>query len=538
MTIKAKLITSCIVTAAVVVTLVISGYLGTEKLGRLQAEVAQLTSNSREISEASANETKLYQVIADAEINRELGQTAKDWLVVKQEALKDADDVNKLAQTEQEKAWAAASQSATVEVINLFESQMMPLLKSSEMMTPAIRELDGKIDAPVKRIGENMSKFNEALKKEAKDADARFKQVRANMLSVSLIIGLIGLALVVAISLTALGRVMKPLTNQLQLLRDLAEGEGDLTKRLDDASKDEFGGIGRWFNLFVAKLQGTVGEVAGTSLQVAAAARQLHATADQIASGTDRVALQAGTVATACEEMAATSSDIAQNCQRAAGSAKHASASAQSGGIVVKETIDGMLRLASQVKGAARTVEDLGARSDQIGAIVGTIEDIADQTNLLALNAAIEAARAGEQGRGFAVVADEVRALAERTTKATREIGEMIKTIQNETKGAVAAMEEGVKEVERGTTASVKSGQALDDILQQVNDVEMQIDQIATAVEEQTATTAEITNNIQQMTDEVHNAAREAAETAEASGQLSHLAEALQRVVRQFKLTA
>jgi methyl-accepting chemotaxis protein len=241
-------------------------------------------------------------------------------------------------------------------------------------------------------------------------------------------------------------------------------------------------------------------------------------------------------VATAGEEMSATSGDIAQNCLMAAEGAQQAAQSAQNGADVVEKTVRVMGQIAEKVQESARTVESLGARSDQIGAIIGTIEDIADQTNLLALNAAIEAARAGEQGRGFAVVADEVRALAERTTRATREIGEMIKAIQNETKGAVAAMEQGVHQVENGTIEAAKSGQALQDILQQINDVSMQVNQIATAAEEQTATTGEISSNMQQITEVVQQTSQGAQESASAAAQLSGNADELQRLVQQFKL--
>jgi methyl-accepting chemotaxis protein len=206
------------------------------------------------------------------------------------------------------------------------------------------------------------------------------------------------------------------------------------------------------------------------------------------------------------------------------------------GADVVRQNIAGMERIAERVKDASRTVEDLGARSEQIGQIIGTIEDIADQTNLLALNAAIEAARAGEQGRGFAVVADEVRALAERTTKATREIGDMIKAIQKETRGAVTAIEEGVTEVEKGTDFSVRSGQALEQILNQIIDVTMQVNQIATAAEEQTATTGEISSNIQQITSIVRQTAHGATQTAAASSELSKEADELQHIVSRFKL--
>jgi methyl-accepting chemotaxis protein len=234
--------------------------------------------------------------------------------------------------------------------------------------------------------------------------------------------------------------------------------------------------------------------------------------------------------------MSATSGDIAQNCQMAAEGAQRASQFAVNGAAVVEKTVLVMGQIAAKVQDTARNVESLGARSDQIGAIIGTIQDIADQTNLLALNAAIEAARAGEQGRGFAVVADEVRALAERTTKATREIGEMIKAIQTETKDAVAAMEQGVRQVETGTEEAAKSGAALQEILEQVNSVAMQINQVATAAEEQTATTSEISSNMLQITDVVHQTSMGAHESATAAAQLSGNAEELQRLVHLFKL--
>jgi len=277
-------------------------------------------------------------------------------------------------------------------------------------------------------------------------------------------------------------------------------------------------------------------KIDSASQEVSTAAGQVLATADRIATGAEEVAAQAATVATASEEMSATSGDIAQNCQLAAEGAQLATRSAQNGAEVVDKTVSVMGQIAEKVQESARTVESLGARSDQIGAIIGTIEDIADQTNLLALNAAIEAARAGEQGRGFAVVADEVRALAERTTRATREIGEMIKAIQVETKGAVVAMEKGVQQVENGTVEAAKSGQALQDILQQVNDVTMQVNQIATAAEEQTATTGEISSNMMQITEVVRQTSNGAHESASAAAQLSDNARELQRLVRQFKL--
>ena len=330
--------------------------------------------------------------------------------------------------------------------------------------------------------------------------------------------------------------LFKPLNRVQESLKRLSEG--DLTVRCDSHSHDELGILAGEINAMANNLQKTLEQVVQCSSQVAAAAGQLYSTSDQMATGAEEVAAQTGTVATAGEEMAMTSTEISNNCATAAQGAMQANDRALAGATVVEGTVAVMNRIAAQVRATAQTVEGLGARGDQIGEIIGTIEDIADQTNLLALNAAIEAARAGEQGRGFAVVADEVRALAERTTRATREIGEMIKAIQSDTRGAVAAMDQGVKEVEKGTGEAARSGEALQEILDQISSVVAQVNQIAVAAEQQTAITGEISNNIHQITEVVQGTAKGAQESASAASQLSGLAEEMQHLVEQFKLTA
>jgi methyl-accepting chemotaxis protein len=373
-----------------------------------------------------------------------------------------------------------------------------------------------------KKISENQVKKSVA--------EANSDQI---IMLVTLVIALIS-SLILALVIS--GSIISPIKRVVHILHDIASGEGNLTSRIDIKSNDEMGELARYFNQFIEKLQGIISNVAQNTTLVSSAAKHLMATADKIATGAEKVAVQASTVATAGEEMSSTSGEIAQSCQMAAEGSNHASSAANAGADVVEGTVRVMAQIASRVQATAKTVESLGSRSDQIGDIVATIQDIADQTNLLALNAAIEAARAGEQGRGFAVVADEVRALAERTTKATREISEMIKAIQTETKGAVTAMEEGVREVETGTAEAGKSGQALHEILEQVNAVTLQIRQVATAAEQQTATTSEISSNIYQITEVVQETARGAQESASAAGQLARTAEELQRLVGQFKL--
>ncbi len=381
-------------------------------------------------------------------------------------------------------------------------------------------------DALDKDIALNEKGGNDSYRK----AMAVYNSARITLVISTVISILVGIVLALII-----GRMITTsMARAVSVANRLADG--DLTVNIEADSLDETGQLLSAMQHMVQSLRDMISRTVDISTGIASASNQLHSTSAQIATGAEEVASQTNTVATASEEMSATSSDIARNCTMAAEASRQTTESANAGAKVVNETITGMSVIADQVRQTSKTVEALGSRSDQIGQIVGTIEDIADQTNLLALNAAIEAARAGEQGRGFAVVADEVRALAERTTKATREIGEMIKAIQSETREAVKAMEDGVHEVEKGAVSSQKSGHALEEILERINEVTMQINQIATAAEQQTATTSEITSNIQQVTEVVHQTARGADETAGAAAQLATQAQQLQNLVSRFRL--
>ena len=352
----------------------------------------------------------------------------------------------------------------------------------------------------------------------------------------------IGLALLVILALSILlawlvsRTVTGPIKAVVDTIKDIAQGEGDLTRRLPILGKNEIGELSEWFNTFIGKLHGIINQVSGSSLQLASSSLQLQLTSTQMTESIAQLSSQSTSLATAGEEMSATSGDIANNCHQAANNAGGATRKATQGAAVVGQSIAAMNSIAERVQNAARTVDALGVRSEQIGAIVGTIEDIADQTNLLALNAAIEAARAGEQGRGFAVVADEVRALAERTTRATKEIGEMIKAIQKETSNAVSSMEQSVTQVEQGTGHAAESGRSLQEILDIINDVTEQISQIATAAEEQTATTREISSNVMNLNDLAQQNEHALHETAIAANDVSRQAEELKQLVGQFRL--
>lgn len=499
-----------------------------------QGKMVEFAQRSRaNINMLRRYEKDLFINIADS---TKVDEYMKKWNEALEHCNKRLVELEKLEQDPKQKESLAVIKT-NVDAYAAGFNKIVARIKSGEITTTTdANKAIGEYKTATHQAESNIIEFAKVNDEELLDSMKALDTNASHLVSMVSVILLVAL-LVVTLFVTFLIRsIKKPLTAIETMIYDIAQGEGDLTKRLDYKGRDELGSICTGFNQFVEKLQGIIKQVANSTLQVASAATQLQASAEQIATGAEEVAAQAGTVATAGEEMSATSSDIAMNCMRAAEGSSMASATATSGAAVVDKTVQVMSRIASRVQDTAKTVESLGDRSDQIGAIVSTIEDIADQTNLLALNAAIEAARAGEQGRGFAVVADEVRALAERTTKATREIGEMIKAIQSETKSAVAAMEQGVKEVEQGTNEAAKSGQALEEILEQINAVTMQVSQVATAAEEQTATTTEISNNIHQITDVVQMTASGAQESATAASQLSRTAEELQRLVGQFKL--
>ena len=408
---------------------------------------------------------------------------------------------------------------AAVEAGDFQTAVLITLSKINPLAKEAVDLADELIGMEYKQAGEHFQ-----------EAEAAYR--RSVTTTICLLVLTIGFGALVAFF------VIRGITRSSGRLAEAADrmAGGDLTTRIDGMAKDEMGRIASAFNAMSEAFSGMIDQVAQTSGRIATAASQVYSTSEAMAAGAEQVASQATTVATAGEEMSATSGDIAANCGMAAEASRHASSQATDGAAVVQGTVTIMNRIAERVKSTSATIGSLGERSDQIGAIIGTIEDIADQTNLLALNAAIEAARAGEQGRGFAVVADEVRALAERTTRATRESGDMIKAIQSETRAAVVAMEESVQNVESGRAESDRSGASIRAILDQIGEVTTQINQIATAAEEQTATTQEITSNIHQISDTVQTSARSSQEISGASAQLTRLSAEMQQMVQRFRL--
>ena len=313
--------------------------------------------------------------------------------------------------------------------------------------------------------------------------------------------------------------------------------KGDLSVGLKIENKEDLiGKLFTGFNQVVDNIRNIIVKVTEAVQATASAANQISSSTEEMAAGAQEQSSQATEVAGAVEQMTKTIYETTKNTVQATEASKNAGVIAKDGGKVVEETIVGMNRIAEVVRKSADTVQELGKSSDQIGEIVQVIDDIADQTNLLALNAAIEAARAGEQGRGFAVVADEVRKLAERTSKATKEIATMIKQIQKDTYDAVDSMQEGTRQVEDGKLLAEKAGASLEEIIVGAERVVDIVTQVAAASEEQSSAAEQISKNIESISSVTQESASGIQQIAHASEDLNRLTLNLQELIAQFKL--
>ncbi|MFW5652881.1 MAG: HAMP domain-containing methyl-accepting chemotaxis protein [Planctomycetota bacterium] len=357
----------------------------------------------------------------------------------------------------------------------------------------------------------------------------------ATSLMVGMSLGAIVLGVVLAFIIARI--ITKPVIAVVDMLKDIAQGEGDLTKRIEVSSKDEIGQLGEWFNVFIKKVHDIILEVKNAAGDVASASAEIASSSEEMAAGMEQQNAQVAQVSTAMEEMASSIGEVASKCSEAANQSTEAGREATSGGEVVDKTVSEIESIARQTNDAAQSVASLGEKSEQIGQIIEVINDIADQTNLLALNAAIEAARAGEHGRGFAVVADEVRKLAERTQQATEEVGRSISEIQVETRQAVERMESSKEQVQVGVDLAKQAGQALQKIVMGADTVAREVGDITAAAEQQSSASEEVSRNIEEISAVARQAAEGASQAASAASQLSSNAEQLQRLVGQFRLS-
>ena len=350
----------------------------------------------------------------------------------------------------------------------------------------------------------------------------------------SLLATLLQLLIVAGGAALIITRALRPLAAMGDAVAELSQGHGDLTRRIKIKSDDEIGAVARQINLFIEMLQTMMADIANSARELDGQARQSHNLTSHNDQSLARQQSEISQIATAVHEMSATATEVASNAEQTAAAAHASAKNCEQGKHVITCNQQSITKLAGQVEQASNIIQELEKNAQEINTILSTIQGIAEQTNLLALNAAIEAARAGEQGRGFAVVADEVRVLSKRTHSSTEEIRSMIETLQRNTQQAVNTMHQSQQLAKNSVDDAQNATQALEQITHAIGDISDMATQISSAAEEQRAVTDEVGRNIQatkDVTDELSLAANNANQLA---SQLKDIASRINEQVNNF----
>lgn len=388
----------------------------------------------------------------------------------------------------------------------------------------------------VERTKKNLSALVAVIRKgSADESNGLIESVSQTSILITTLFG-IGLILGIAAAILIVMVVVKPIKQAVEAMRDIAQGDGDLTRRLKVQGRDEIAQLASAFNNFAEKIHAVVSKVISATTSLSGAASELSAITAQSSEGVTRQQMETEQVATAMNEMASTVQEVANHAEQAAKAANDANDHSQKGNTIVSNSVSAIGDLANEITNASSVIAQLEKDSQDIGSVLDVIRGIAEQTNLLALNAAIEAARAGEQGRGFAVVADEVRTLASRTQESTEEIQHMIEKLQHGAHNAVDAMHSSQTRATDTVEHSSLAGEALNSITQSVDSITSMNLQIASAAEEQSHVAEEINQNVVRITDIAQETSGSMQQIAASSDELAELSISLDKLMGSFKV--
>lgn len=399
-----------------------------------------------------------------------------------------------------------------------------------------IPSLVQKMNEKLTTVKEEFSNFNgsalAAFSKTVEDSN----EATQDALVVSLTLSIGAILAIIAISASSVILITRNLNVMLDSLKDIASGEGDLTKRIEQTSQDEIGDLVYWFNLFMQKLHDSINQVVNSITPLANVSNDLGEMTSKTSEITDQQSRATDEVTRFVDEMFSSVQNVAQNASSAAHAAREADVEAKAGRSVVTQSVESINDLASEVERAASVIGKLEADTENVGTILDVIKGIAEQTNLLALNAAIEAARAGEQGRGFAVVADEVRTLASRTQDSTQEIQRVIEELQSAARSAAEVMSHSQEQAKNSVDHAARTDNSLATITEKVESITRMNTEIADATGEQEKVSNNIKMNVEGIRDNAEAAVKNVQEVGAASESLLEISNNLRKITSQFKV--
>jgi methyl-accepting chemotaxis protein len=443
-----------------------------------------------------------------------------------------------LAESQEDKDDAVVLQASFEEWVNL--------ANADEKLFDSYRdqlEMEYKADFYTEELEKDVDNADYALEEVAAESDAFMDSADENAevsvesaITKQVIVTIIALVASVVLTMFFVKMIITPLLALSKSLEDIAQGNGDLTQRVDASANNEIGQLAGNFNLFVEKIQGIIANITIATDKMTNSIASVDSAIATVSRSAESQVEQTNSTAVAMEEMSSSAANINTNIQNVSDSTSSASKLGKDAKGAVEESLASIESLASDITQSSKVIQELHSEADSIGSVLTVIRGIAEQTNLLALNAAIEAARAGEQGRGFAVVADEVRTLAARTQKSTEEIQEMIERLQNGTSRAVESMNNSQANSENTVNKSIETGTLLDKISISVIDIDEKIDEIRLAVGQQSTVTDEISRNIENIVNSTSEVGQAVQESTRHASSLNDLEADLSELVKQFKV--
>ncbi|MDH5425198.1 MAG: methyl-accepting chemotaxis protein [Gammaproteobacteria bacterium] len=517
-------------------------------LQQLQSMIHQMIESDYEEDNQNAQRNELRRAIYDLRYyNGQIASELRTFLAFRAEAnaqnmasLREVINA-KLKLLEQSKSLYSFEQEDVMgrflETNGIYEKALDEVLKihSTDKYRTDIYLVKTEIGPLVHSMQINLSRLVNELKEVIDSTSNELQQEADDARTQVLVFMIMGVVIGLLVAIFMARMITHPINEAVHAMQDLAEGEGDLTRRLDEKGRSEIAMMAKGFNSFASKVQMLIAQLASSVENLSRVVSDVSGIVEQTQSGAQTQRQQTEQVATAVTEMTASVQEVASNANLAADSAQLADDNARSGQKIVSDTVASINALAGEIETGANVISKLSQDAESIGSVLDVIKGIAEQTNLLALNAAIEAARAGEQGRGFAVVADEVRTLASRTQQSTTEIESMIESLQVQARAAVQAISQGQEKAKVSVKQASDAGNSLTEITESVATITSMNIQIATASEEQSSVAEEINQNVVNISHVADDNADASNKLLASSQDMAQLAAELQDLVAQFK---